>query len=594
MTTRKTQTTRGKKSIYTALFGIPFAAIGLGFLFFSVLPSLYEWHTMKHWPAVPAQVLSAELKSHQSDDGTSWEAKARYQYRYNHLRYTSSRIGIMTGADNIGDWQQTMAQRLKAHLRDKKPLTVYVNPQAPEQAIVDRQLRWGLVLFKLLFAVVFSGFGLTILVLGFMSQKNASTAASTGDAPWLANAKWRNPISSSAKTAVWALWGFCIFWNLLSLPVTAVVPSELKAQNYIILVALLFPAAGVGMVVWALVLTARWRRFGPAPLTLSPYPAPIGGTMAGKIDLAQRLPQNAFVEVTLSCVRSYYRGTGKNRRRSEQLIWSKTGAAQVAIASGGSVLTFRFNTPSDLPESELACDDYHFWRLRVYTKLPGADLDRSYEIPAFNGDTLGKYNASTQNAFNEAHGHQNVSSAGADSTQHPTLKQARADALEALLNVRTINGGIEINLKALRHAKTSSFIIALGLVCTGVGVAIRHHDAPILGPLIALVGAAVLLGGLYSLLNSYRVQITRTGINTERKLLGITLKQTATPRSDISHLCLRSTGTLQSGQHHVAYFAVDAQRNAGKAITLAESLAGQTLAEDALESIALLTGYPTQ
>ena len=76
---------RSKKSkqtspLFLMLFALPFAGVGVGFLLFSIIPSLYEWQQMASWRPVQATVLSAELETHRGDDSTTYQAVARYRY----------------------------------------------------------------------------------------------------------------------------------------------------------------------------------------------------------------------------------------------------------------------------------------------------------------------------------------------------------------------------------------------------------------------------------------------------------------------------------------------------------------------------------
>ena len=565
--------TAKKNNISLALFGLPFAAVGLGFLFLSIIPALWEWHAMKAWQATPAQVTFAQLQTHRGDDSTTWEATARYQYEFNNQIYTGSRLGIMSGADNIGSWHQDHSRTLKKHHQNKTPITLYVDPNNPSQSVIDRELRWGMLLFKSVFVIVFGGVGIGLIVFALVSKNTKHPEQLKTDMPWQANDDWKNPIASNAKAGLWGLWGFAVFWNAISMPILLIIPEELASKNYPALVALLFPIIGLFLLTWCAINTARWRRFGATPLMLSPYPAAIGGQMGGTLTLRSRLPAQTEVHITLSCVKSYYSGSGKNRKRRESITWSNAGQGHIKNLPQGSQIAFCFNPPKNLPNSELPSDSYHLWRVSIAAQLPGADLHRDFEIPAFQSD---------------AQSHLNID----DSTQHPKVKNKREEALESLLNPTTIPGGIAIKLQPLRNAKVSGAFVLFGFIFFGAGIAISRGDAAIMGFIFGSIGAAIIAGGLYALLNSYDVQITREGIKATRKLLGFTLNHKHATRSQIKSLRIKSTGSSQSGKNHTEYFAVEAQLNNGRTIRVAESITGRTMAEEALESLALLSGYP--
>ena len=529
---------------------------------------------MQQWQPTSAKVISAELKTNHSDDGTTWEALARYQYHYNDQPYTGTRVGIMSGSDNIGSWHQDHSRQLKKHRSNGSPITIYINPINPSESIIDRNLRWSMLLFKSVFALIFGGVGIGLMVFGLVAKKTENPEMLTTSEPWQANTDWKNPIKSNAKVGLWGIWGFAVFWSLMSTPVLFMLPDELAEKNYMALIAVIFPIVGVILLISACISTARWRRFGPAPLTLSPYPAAIGGQAAGTLTLQSKLPSDTNIKVTLCCLRSYYSGTGKDRKRRENIVWSNEGLGEIKHTHQGSQIQFCFNVPKDLPNSELSGDNYHLWRATIKAKLAGADLNRSFEIPAFQSN---------------AQSHLNIS----DSTQHPNAKNNREAELENLLNPKTIPGGIEINLQPLRNAKACSAAIVFGLIFFVVGAVLFRSEAPVFMAIIfSFIGAAISLSGLYSLLNSYQVQITRSGIKATRRLFGYILSRKNVPRSKINTLRLKKTSSSQSGNSHTEYFAVEATLTNGRPIRVAESIIGRTLAEETLESIALLSGYP--
>ena len=133
------ETTKGR--LLVLLFALPFASGGLGILIFSVIPSLYEWHDMKSWPQVEAQLQSAGV----NDDGDTYQAIARYSYRYQAQNYTSERVAIMGGSDNIGDFQSDLARQLELAHRMGQPVPAWVNPENPSDAVLNRDLRWNLL-----------------------------------------------------------------------------------------------------------------------------------------------------------------------------------------------------------------------------------------------------------------------------------------------------------------------------------------------------------------------------------------------------------------------------------------------------------------
>jgi hypothetical protein len=109
-----------------------------------------------HWVETPIEVIAAEVR--QSEAGNRMpvrETQAVYRYRFGRFTYLGNRIGVhLPVADNIGGWQQRWAEVLAAGKNpDGRPLTAWVDPDHPEQAVLDRSLRWGLLIFYAIFVV---------------------------------------------------------------------------------------------------------------------------------------------------------------------------------------------------------------------------------------------------------------------------------------------------------------------------------------------------------------------------------------------------------------------------------------------------------
>ncbi|MDN3637817.1 DUF3592 domain-containing protein [Simiduia curdlanivorans] len=564
--------TKQASPLFLILFALPFAGVGVGFLFFSIIPSLYEWQQMHQWQPVDAQLLSAKLQTNHGDDSTTYQALASYRYYFRGTAYESDRVGIMSGSDNIGSWQEDKAYELKRALAKGGSISVYVDPDKPDQAVVYRELRWGMLGFKLIFVVVFGGVGVGLIFFSFYQRNKIAPNLTATDEPWLANEDWHNPIRSNAKAGLWGAWIFAIFWNAVSSPIPFVLPEELAKGNYPALIGLLFPIVGIGLLIWAISATRQWQRFGPSPLLLNPYPGAIGGQVGGEVDM--RLPYDASmaVAVTLACVHSYYSGSGKDRSRRESVQWQKDGFAQVSASSQGTKVAFCFDVPSKLPASQLSDDSYYFWRLSLHADLPGADFDRDYEIPVFPGTAQS-------------------SLALTDASQHPIASVERGKKLEALLNARQLPDGVELNYGYFRGALGKAIGAIFGSGFFAGGVFMWPTDAPtFMAVCFMLVGGLIALACLYGLFNAYQVKIGKRGIFTVRKLCGVIVGKRFIAPEKIRHLEIESRGSSQVGKKTTQHFVINAKLTDGSKHRVVESLDGRAMAEEALESVSMLSG----
>ena len=147
----------------TTAFGLLFVAVGLGVLLFGVAPQVYDWARMQRWQPVQATLLSAHLSTSSSRKSTTYGVSASYRYQLAGQSYQGQRVAISGGHDNIGDFQQVLGHALVAAYREGRTVPAWVNPSNAHEAVLDRSLRPGLLVFQGVFVLVFGGVGLGVL-----------------------------------------------------------------------------------------------------------------------------------------------------------------------------------------------------------------------------------------------------------------------------------------------------------------------------------------------------------------------------------------------------------------------------------------------
>lgn len=142
---------------------------------------------------------------------------------------------------------------------------------------------------------------------------------------------------------------------------------------------------GLGLIIWALRRTLEWKRFGATLVTLDPFPGAIGGHAGGTIDLGLPFDSTTQFRLTLTNIRSYVSGSGKNRSPKEKAEWQEKQIAHAEPGSAGTRRSFRFDVPAGLAESDASRtgDQYAIWRLSLKATLPSTGLDRDFEIPVY-------------------------------------------------------------------------------------------------------------------------------------------------------------------------------------------------------------------
>lgn len=216
------------------LFALPFAAVGVGMLLLSVLPTLYDWSRMQFWQPVNATLLAASLNSSRSSKSTSYTVTARYRYEVAGKVYEGDRVAISGGGDNVGDFQETLGERLEQALRAGQPVQVWVNPSQPADAVIDRSLRAGLLAFKMVFVVLFGGVGVGLLVFVLRGGKPLNQQASKSVAAGTPGKLEKIPGGVQMHFPAGRWWGLKLglgMVGVLFLAVGALVPWEQEAQS---------------------------------------------------------------------------------------------------------------------------------------------------------------------------------------------------------------------------------------------------------------------------------------------------------------------------------------------------------------------------
>ena len=561
-----------KGKILVSLFALPFAGVGVWMLW-SVSSTLYDAWQMEDWVQVEATLTAAGYETHSGDDSQTYEAYARYTYEYGGRSYSGDRVGIASGADNIGSYQRKIGRNLqRAHSQGERIL-VYVNPDEPSQSVIDRGVRWGLIGFKMIFVVVFGGVGFGLLIFVWRAPKEKDEAdPQYADKPWLLNDDWQTAtVRSGSRMAMWGAWAFTIVWNAISAAMPYLAYREVTENgNWIALLMLLFPLVGISLLAWAIQRTMEWRRFGPAPVTLDPFPGSIGGHVGGTIDLNLPFDPNAKFELTLTNIHSYHSGSGKNRSQKEKAKWQDRIVAHAEPGGKGTRLTFRFDVPEGLHASDTEQDDnYYQWRLNLAAELPGTDLDRSYEIPV--------YATGMQSRF--------LSSRAVESARR---EQGVLDdeSVRKLVNLGYGAVGKRMYYPMGRYLSSSIGGFLVGTIFAGAGwYLIAEEGQRIFGGIFGGVGTLIALWCLYMILNSLEVAQTSTGVMIVRRLLGIPIKRTELRSDAIVDIVKYTNFQTQSGGKHIIYYKIHAIDREGKKHIIGEGFKGESQANAAIALI---------
>jgi len=533
---------------------------------------------MRAWVPVEATVLSAGYTT-SSGDSDTWEAYAQYTYSYGGSYYTADRVNISSGGDNIGEYQKDIGNRLSGARSRGEPITVFVDPDDPQRAIVDRKVRWGLMGFKSIFLFVFGGVGLGLLIAAWRTPKEKDKSLPQyQSSPWLLNDQWQTPtIRSSSKLTMWAAWGFAAFWNLISAVTPFLAYREVvEKQNYIALVALMFPLIGIGLIIWAIKRTLEWRRFGPAPVTLDPYPGSIGGHVGGTVDLNLPYDASARFVITLTNVHHYVSGSGKDRSRKEKALWQDVQIGHAEHGSKGTRLTFRFDVPEGLAETDAEAegDNYDAWRLNLKAEIPGADLDRDYDIPVY---------ATAKES--------RLLSKMAVERSRDELGAINDEKIREAIDLRHDANGKSMYYPMGRNLGSAIGGFLVGAIFAAAGWYLVFEEGErIFGSVFGGVGSLIAIAMFYMMLNSLEVSQHGSDVRTVRRLLGIPVRRRTMQRHEFETFVKNSSFQTQSGGKHVMHYSIYALDRQGNKLVVGEGFKGESEANAAIRFISQQLG----
>ena len=368
-------------------FAVPFGGVGAGAAW-AIAATIQDGMRAKEWVRVKAEVLSHGSGS------------VLYRYRMDGKSYTGDRLGsnVLGGTDNVDSWHEDMESMLSSARSEGKPITVFVNPDNPQESMVDREIRWKLLVFFVPFALAFGGVGvgaLYMLVRTLAGGKGHGAPASAGAA-----GRQARKIQSDQRSGVLMLWVFAFFWNAISFPIAILfIPEAIANGEWLALLVGLFPVIGL-LLIWGCIAgTVNYIRRGGASLELKDEMPRVGGTVEGHVAFPRGVAAGQAFRVKLLC----NRGTGSgDDGTSWNKHWGKELEARTTSVGGNVRLPFRFEVPGGVPattDTNEAKGQYA-WRVEVTPVSSGASVNYGFDLrlrpaprveqaaPVFAGDEV--------------------------------------------------------------------------------------------------------------------------------------------------------------------------------------------------------------
>lgn len=566
----------------TMLFGLPFIVAGLAIGWFLYVPAISTWWSARGWEEVPCWIEKAEMKaSHGSKGGTTHKTEASYRYQYHGRTYHSDEVGLTGGSDNIGDFQQKAYAQTRVFEGKDRPFRCYVNPAKPAQAVLFRDLRWGLMLMMSIFPMIFPLVGCLVSVGGLLAARQAAQGRKLvtqhpGE-PWRWRSEWSGETIQESKNGLPAFL-VAAGWILLvqgPLALALIVSGELL-QSPLSALALL-------PVLLALIpLSVAWRRYktrlaiGNPSLWLKQTPIRPGSMLEGELRFDQVLSPRAVIQARLLCQRNITRRAGNRATTLKETVWEHTetlSAGEARREMTGVALPLCIEIPRGLPCSVVedaafitSDNEQHEWSLELTPNSGGKPA--VLPLPVFVTGAEAQLAESDTNYEVEA-----IAPSAAQLVER--LKQRGVQAVFDADGLPTL-----IDCPPGRFRGVGVFLLIFGVIWFTIFLVMSSQGAPWIFRIVWGISSPLILGlGLWTLLHRRRVEITADELRIVNSIGSFySWRESYAPRHIVG---FTHDTNMQSGNQF--YYRVRAETTFGKTKTLidgiTESVTAETLAK---------------
>ncbi len=504
----------------------------------------------RHWPTISCRVISSRVQTHTGGKGgPTYSVDILYAYNVDGREYRSNRYDFMGGSSSGYSSKAAIVARYPPGATAQ----CYVNPSDPNDAVLEREFQPVMLVGLIFTAFLFVGVGGLVWVFVCGGRGPKLRLLGNEDPSWMRREDWaRGRIVSSAKSTALGAWIFAGCWNALSLPVLVVLLNEwTRSGNGMLLLGMLFPAIGVGLLVWAMRATARWLKFGDSVFEMSAVPGVVGGALQGTIRLTQPVRTVDGFRLKLSCLNRVTTRSGGKSSTSESVLLTEDQRVEAGL---GDRVAVAFYIPPDCRET--ASDDANdvvIWRLKVTAKDAGVDYAAKFDVPIFK----------------VAQTPQQVAAANAILSRERAAIESYQPAANSRIRVQpAAGGGQEFYFPAMRNVGAGLGLMTFFAIWSASFWLLVHLKAPILFPIVWGFFDSLIFGAvLHFLTGTTRVVADASGLTITKRMIRIGRTQVI-PAGDVADI--KTQIGMTTGQ--TAYQNITVVRRDGR-----ESVAGSAL-----------------
>ncbi|MEN8254355.1 MAG: DUF3592 domain-containing protein [Verrucomicrobiota bacterium] len=348
---RRKKETEAKKEIKPAAakkpliaFGAVFALIGLAVSIPMFIIPLQKIAGAKSWDTIDATVVSSKVKSHDSDDGTTYSVYIAYRYKVDGVEYLGDKYTFMGGSSSGREGKTEIVRQYPEGHR----FSVYVDPANPSESVINREFTSMMLLG--LIPLVFSIVGIVIMVAAFRAKKAKLDNRQSQEQ--IVTLEGTSPVGKAVGLII-----FTVIWNGV---VFLIFKSDAPILFHIV-----FGFFGVVMILAS--IHAILTIFNPRPtVEITPGNIHPGTSVAMRWRMDGRTDRIGKLTISLQCLRITTETSGSGKNRSTRVVKTPLHEtvlleteSQNEIAQG----TLQFTVPEEQPPSEPGNDGGIRWQL---------------------------------------------------------------------------------------------------------------------------------------------------------------------------------------------------------------------------------------
>jgi len=147
----------GMKIFFFYIFPLIFIIVGGALTVFGIRNALRA-KSSTEWPTIQGKIISSSVRTHRSNNSTTYHAEILYEFTLNGVAYSGNRVAY----GDYGSSNSAHARNIANRYSQDKVVTVYYMPDNPEECLLEPGLKAQTLFLP--------GIGLLFFIAGFFMQ----------------------------------------------------------------------------------------------------------------------------------------------------------------------------------------------------------------------------------------------------------------------------------------------------------------------------------------------------------------------------------------------------------------------------------------